>query len=281
MARCALFVALLLALFAPLPAAADPSEVEIGRMTWLEVRGRIAAGATTVIIPTGGTESNGAHMVTGKHNFIVAEAARRIARALGDALVAPVLAYVPEGDVAARSGHMAYAGTFSVPDAVFAALLEAAAASAKAHGARTIVFLGDSGGNQAPQQAVARRLTEKWAGDGVVVINADAYYDGTAGEAWLRQEGETDASIGSHAGIRDTSELMAVYPEGVDLSRVNPAGPETSGDARRASAARGERLLTLRVEAAVAEIRAAEQRSRAEAGGQPGFLARLYQLIFG
>lgn len=270
------------AIAAPEPArtAAAPPKVEIERMTWREVRDRIASGADTVIIPTGGTESNGAHMITGKHNFIVAEAARRIARALGNALVAPTIAYVPEGDIAARTGHMAYAGTFSVPDAVFEALLEAAAASAKAHGSRTIVFLGDSGGNQAPQQAVAKRLSEQWAGDGVVVLNADAYYDGAPGEAWLRQQGETDATIGSHAGIRDTSELMAIYPEGVDLTRVDHAANETSGDASRATAARGEHLFALRVEAAVAEIRAAQERQRADAA-RPGFFARLYQLIFG
>ena len=65
----------------------DAAEVEIERMTWIEVRDRIADGATTIIIPTGGTEQNGAHMVLGKHNFIVAETARLIARALGDALV--------------------------------------------------------------------------------------------------------------------------------------------------------------------------------------------------
>lgn len=275
--RHTVLIALLVAIAGATPPPAAPADVEIERMTWREVRDR---GATTVIIPTGGTESNGAHMVTGKHNFIVAEAARRIARALGDALVAPVIAYVPEGDIAARTGHMAYPGTFSVPDATYEALLDAAAASAKAAGARTIVFLGDSGGNQAPQQSVAKRLSGEWAGDGVVVINADAYYDGAAGEAWLREQGETDATIGSHAGIRDTSELMAVHPEGVDIARVDPDAKETSGDATRATAARGEHLLALRVEAAVAEIRAAQERARAEAE-RPGFFARLYQLIFG
>ena len=110
-------------------AGAGEAIVEIERLTWMEIRDRIAAGHRTVIVPTGGTEQNGPHMVTGKHNIIVAETARRIARALGDALVAPVLAYVPEGDPAVRAGHMAYPGTISLPEPAFAQVLQAAALS--------------------------------------------------------------------------------------------------------------------------------------------------------
>lgn len=244
-------LALLAAGVAPLSAA----EVEIERLTWIEVRDRIAAGATTVIIPTGGTEQNGAHMVTGKHNFIVAETARRIAAKLGDALVAPVLAYVPEGDIETKSGHMAYPGTISLPPRVFGEVLEAAAKGFKAHGFKTIVFLGDSGGNQAPQTEVAERLSKAWGQDGVRVLNAADYYGRNSGDELLRAEGETAAAIGTHAGIRDTSELMAVWPAGVRLDRAAPDAQGATGDARRATAARGEKLIAAKVDAAVAEIR--------------------------
>jgi creatinine amidohydrolase/Fe(II)-dependent formamide hydrolase-like protein len=266
-----------------LTAAAAPSTapvVELERMTWLEIRDRIAEGATTAIIPTGGTEANGGHMVTGKHNLIVAATARRIALALGDTLVAPVLAYVPEGDIASRSGLMAFPGTISVPDEVFAAVLESAAASLKAAGFRTIVLLGDSGGNQAPQRAVSEKLSAVWTADGVTVINAERYYAENGGDAWLASEGERAVDIGTHAGIRDTSELMAIAPDGVRLERARPDADGAQGDARRASAERGQRLLQLKVEAAVAEIRAAQERTRAHAG-EPGLFPRLYRLIFG
>lgn len=110
---------LLLAIFllpCTAPRAESP-EVRIEHMTWVEVQAALDAGTTTVIIPTGGTKQNGPHMVLGKHNFIVAETARRVVLELGDALVvAPVLAYVPEGDPAKKQGHMAFAGTISVPE---------------------------------------------------------------------------------------------------------------------------------------------------------------------
>src|SRR5689334_14916028 len=81
--------------FIGLPAHAAPQSVFIEDLTWMEVRDRIAAGATTAIVPTGGTEQNGPQIVTGKHNVIVRYTSGEIARKLGNALVAPVIAYVP------------------------------------------------------------------------------------------------------------------------------------------------------------------------------------------
>ncbi|MEZ5899931.1 MAG: creatininase family protein [Hyphomicrobiaceae bacterium] len=237
-------------------AAEQLRDVEIERMTSPEVADAIAHGYTTIIIPTGGTEQNGPHMVLGKHNFIVAETARRIARKLGNALVAPVMTYVPEGDIATREGHMAYPGTISLPPAVFVSVLENAAASFRAHGFKTIVLLGDSGPNQAPQKRVADALSEAWANDGVRVIQASSYYADNGGEAWLVAQGETKSQIGTHAGIRDTSELMAVYPDGIRKDKLAADEKGVVGDPTRASAERGEKLLDLKVEAAVRDITA-------------------------
>lgn len=246
-------IGLLVGLALGLPCAAA-GEVEIERMTSPEVAAAIKAGAATIIIPTGGTEQNGPHMVLGKHNYIVAETARRIARKLGNALVAPVMAYVPEGDIATREGHMAYAGTISVAPPVYAAVLEAAAASLKTHGFKTIVFLGDSGPNQAPQQVVAAKLSAQWAGDGVRVLNADTYYSANGGVEWLKSLWETDKSIGSHAAIRDTSELMAIYPEGIRMDKRVADKDGVVGDPSRATAERGAKLLDLKVDAALQDI---------------------------
>src|SRR5450432_1235005 len=75
-----------------------PNTVAIADMTWVEVRSAIARGYTTVIVPSGGIEQNGPHMVLGKHDYIARAAAERIATQLGNALVAPVISFVPEGD---------------------------------------------------------------------------------------------------------------------------------------------------------------------------------------
>jgi creatinine amidohydrolase/Fe(II)-dependent formamide hydrolase-like protein len=141
-----------------------------------------------------------------------------------------------------------------VSEHVYEDLLTETAKSFKAHGFTTIVFLGDSGGNQTPQDKVAARLTEAWSRDGVRVINAADYYGRNGGERYLLEQGETLASIGSHAGIRDTSELLAVEPSAVRPGLAAKDADGATGDASRATAAYGEKLLTLKVMAAIREI---------------------------
>src|SRR5581483_12334416 len=90
-----------------LPARAQtPATVFLEELTWSELKQQIAAGKTSVIVPLGGTEQNGPAMALGKHNLRVKLLSERIARALGNAVVAPVVAYVPEGGVNPPTGHM-------------------------------------------------------------------------------------------------------------------------------------------------------------------------------
>jgi len=93
--------------------AQAPDTVFLEELTWTELRDLIRSGKTTVILPTGGTEQNGPHMALGKHNVRVKALAEKIARGLGNALVAPVLAYVPEGGIAPPTGHMRFPGTIT------------------------------------------------------------------------------------------------------------------------------------------------------------------------
>jgi creatinine amidohydrolase/Fe(II)-dependent formamide hydrolase-like protein len=238
-----------------------PDGREIADLTWVELRSLVEHGFTTVLAPSGGIEQNGPHLVLGKHDRIVAEAARRVAAALGRTLVAPVMSFVPQGDHARPSGNLRYPGTIGVTEEVFAGLLDGTARSLKAAGFRLICLMADHGGSQGVQREVAARLTREWSAEGVRVLSLDAYYADDAQRAWLAREGETPTSIGRHGGIQDTSELLAVYPAGVKLHRYRErpalADTGTDGDPTRSSAERGDKLLTLRVEAAVAAVRAA------------------------
>jgi len=181
-----------------------------------------------------------------------------------------VIAYVPEGRIEPPEGHMRFAGTISVSEPVFEALLEATARSLRAHGFRTIFFLGDSGGNQRAQARVARRLSSRWRGDGIRVVHVGAYYAANGQVDWLRKAGETAKTIGNHAGIRDTSELLAVHPRGVRREMLRPGAlrqirrPGHDGDPARASAVRGRALLKLKIESALKQMRAVLAAQRAD-----------------
>jgi creatinine amidohydrolase len=238
-----------------------PDTVEIADMTWVEVRSAIARGYTTVIVPSGGIEQNGPHMILGKHDYIVRWTAARIAGALGRALVTPVIPFVPEGDYDPPDGHLRFPGTVGVSEQAFAGMLDGIARSLKAGGFTTICFIADHGGSLKPQAEVAARLTREWAQQQIRVIDVSDYYADEAQTEFLKAQGETPASIGQHAGIADTSELMAVRPQGVDLGRFAEA-PFTlerngvSGDPMKASAERGRALIDIKVAAAVRQIKA-------------------------
>src|SRR4051812_11753270 len=66
------------------------------------------------------------------------------------------------------SGHMTTRGTISLREETFRALLTDIVHSLKVHGFKNIILIGDSGGNQNGQRAVADSLTAIWNGDPVV-----------------------------------------------------------------------------------------------------------------
>lgn len=229
-------------------------------LTWQEVHTAIQNGYTAAIIPTGGVEQNGPHLVLGKHNRVIHYTSEKIAKTLQHTLIAPVINYVPEGNAEEKTGHMSFSGTMTVPDETFEALLESAAKSLKAHGFKRIYLIGDSGWNQAPQERVAMKLNALWTKDGVQVIHVGHYYDQNHQVEWLKQLGKSESDIGSHAGIRDTSELMFADPSGVRSHKLKHYRQQdydqlgSNGDAASASPQLGQALLELKIKAAIQEI---------------------------
>src|SRR5262245_66266598 len=83
-----------------------PETVLLEELTWTELRELLRAGKTTIILPIGGTEQNGPPMTLGKHNVRVKVLSGNIARPLGNAIVAPVVAQGPEGRLEPPAAHM-------------------------------------------------------------------------------------------------------------------------------------------------------------------------------
>jgi creatinine amidohydrolase/Fe(II)-dependent formamide hydrolase-like protein len=246
--------------------SAPGTSLQLEQLTWTELRDRIAAGSETILVPIGGTEQSGPHIVLGKHNLRVQVLADRIAQALGNTLVAPVLAYVPEGAIEPPTGHMRFAGTISVSDAAFEGLLESAARSFKHHGFRDVVFLGDHGGYQKNLQHVADKLNKEWARGQAqpacrVHALADYYRASQEGHAKLLQaRGFSAAEIGTHAGLADTALALAIAPSLVrtdQLARAAKAGEREGvhGDPRAATAELGQIGVDRIVQVSVAAIR--------------------------
>ena len=179
----------------PIP---TPNTVWMEEMTWMDVRDALAAGKTTAIIATGGMEPNGPWLATGKHNYVLQSNCEAIARALGNALCAPIVKFVPEGRVDPPSGHMTSPGTISMREETFRAVLADIGASLKAHGFKTIIYIGDSGGNQAGQRYVADSLNTLWHAD-PMVLHIQEYYDYAAVARYMADHGiKEDTAMADH-----------------------------------------------------------------------------------
>ncbi len=209
---------------------------------------RIAAGATTVLVPIGGVEQSGPHLTLGKHNVRAGFLAARIAERLGHTIVAPVVSYVPEGNIDPPSQHMRWPGTISVPVPAFEAVLEGAARSLRQHGFTHIVLLADHGGYVASLDRVALKLNREWAKKpGASRVYALGEYYAAAQAPYiaaLKKHGVSEAEIGSHAGLADTSLQLAVAPATVQMglaaARQPGAHDGATGDPRRATAELGQ-----------------------------------------
>lgn len=216
-------------------ACAAPASVRLEDLTWVEVRDAIVAGKTTILVPIGGTEQNGPHMALGKHNARAAFLAGRIASQLGDALVAPTVAYVPEQ-------HLKYPGTIGIDAATFERTLESAAQSFARAGFRTVVFLGDHGGYRASLDRVAGKLNREWKGK-VRVLPLPEYYRELP-----------------HAGRDDTALTLGLGDDKLVRRERVSAGATKEGAAQDPSGATAEAGLVLQqqiVERSVAAIRKA------------------------
>lgn len=262
MRKALLLVAMLAApmLALPMPSAnAQARSVWIDDLTWPEVRDAIAAGKSTAIIFVGSSEQNGPHMAIGKHNFIARYCAERIAGELGDALVYPVIPFAITGDAAAKTAHMRFPGSVTLPPDVFSGLVRAVAQSALSAGFKLVALMGDHGGGQDEMSRVAQALDAQARKSGARVLfvgdlysKADAQFD-----ALLARRGITSKEL--HAGISDTSAIIFLGEQNwIRKDQIAAANDATGvqGTPAQATAELGKIYLDMKVENAVSQIKA-------------------------
>jgi len=262
--------ALVLSFAAPAFAQSREPVVEFEMMTWPEVKAALAAGKTTAIVYTGGTEQRGPQTVNGGHNLMGKATVKAIALKLGNAIAMPVLPYTP------NNASATLPGTIGLTPEILAAVLERVSEQAITTGFRNIILMGDHGGGQPNvYREVAKKLDDKYAPQGIHVYYCDEVYSkaGADFDKWLTDNGYPASS---HAGIPDTSEMLYLggdlwvrkeliktalgdpvrqpgQPRDSTAQRVNNG---ITGDARRSTAELGKKVFDMKVDYAVKQIRA-------------------------
>lgn len=252
----------------PNPVAPDPEtprpipavdSLFIEDLTWMEVRDAMKAGKNTVIVATGGIEQNGPYIAANKHNVVLRGTTDAIARKLGDALVAPIVGFVPEGDISPPSLHMKYPSTVSLREETYRALLRDICECYRTHGFRHIVLLGDSGGNQDGMKAIAEELNQRWGDQGPRIHFIPEYYNYGALGPWLETQGVKQTDEGLHDDYAMTAQLVAIDPTSVRIKQRQAAGKMSINGVSLLpldkTAEMGRKIIAYRADAAVEAIR--------------------------
>jgi creatinine amidohydrolase len=224
------------------------SAADFSRTAWPEVARRVADG-TLAVLALGACEQHGAHLPLTTDTDMAHGVAGRLATEL-DALLLPPITY---GD--AWTAH-SYPGTISISPRTLQAMIEDIGHDLLRTGVRGLVIVNGHFGNREPMLLAARTLVTA----GLPVCHLD--YPGLEAAAADICASKPAAPGFYHADEVETAIMLAVAPEGVDMSRAEaayPAFPPTFGsepmqlrdfnpsgvfgDPRPATAAMGEALI--------------------------------------
>lgn len=204
-------------------------------LTWPEAGARFAAGELVVIPIGAAAKAHGPHLPLKTDALTARALAQRLIERL-PVIAAPVVGfgYYP--------AFTAFAGSQHLSAATFKALIGELLAGLRAHGARRLVLLNTGVSTEKP-------LDELAAGDLLIVHMREL---GAAAEPLL------EVPTGGHADERETSVMLALEPRSVRMDRLVSEGPfeqtAATGDASRATAFKGERILAARIDDLVAVI---------------------------
>jgi creatinine amidohydrolase len=191
------------------------------------------------VLPVGAaSKAHGPHLPLGTDALTARALAQRLIERL------PVVA-APTVGFGFYPAFTSFAGSQHLTVDTFTALMRELIGNFRAHGVRRIAILNTGVSTEKPLDEVAHELGE------VAVLHMR--FLGTGGDALL------DNPEGGHADERETSVMLALDPRGVRMDRLATEGDfqttAATGDATRASAFKGERLLDLRVDDMVAALR--------------------------
>lgn len=197
------------------PAVSVPSvgARSLADLTWTEADRGLG---TLLVVPLGSTEQHGPHLPLSTDTDIAVALARRLAEEVPVAVVAPAIPYGASGE------HEDFAGTVSIGHDALELLLVELVRSASATFAR-VVFVSAHGGNDVALARAVERLRA----------------EGRDTVAWTPRW-RPDA----HAGRAETSIMLALHPDRVELGRAEPGNVAPLAELMLALRASGIRAVS-------------------------------------
>ena len=249
--------------------------MRLGEMTWTTLGERLEQGPLDVVIPLGALEQHGPHLPLDTDTLIAEAVADRAAHQVGECVVAPCVA------VGASSHHLAFPGTASLSNDTLSNVLVEVVQTLLGHGFRAAYLVTGHAGNVGAMAAALNQLSPE---NYRRVVSFD---DWPAQRDAIHHVAETHyhldrEHVGTHGGHFETSILLAIAPDRVDMTAAVPGhiGPAAQasaklraegmaalspvgiiGDPRGATAEAGEHYLDALVSLVVGGIAAHRSRS--------------------
>ena len=169
-----------------------------------------------MILPCGSMEQHGDHLPLGSDTTIADRIAEEVVSAVGegiDAWLLPSLSYGKSNEHAWRPG------TVALSAATFGALLDDIGKAVAATPARKLVFLNGHGGNYASLPIACKDIRERH-GLMTFLVFPDLP------EGFVIPGGHPDQGLAAHSGHEETSIMLHLAADQVDMTRAVRAVPE-------------------------------------------------------
>ena len=248
-------------------------------MSWTEIRDAINSGKKTVLLVVGSVEQHGPHLPTITDSLVGKYVAQQAAVKLGDTLVAPVM------QPGLAEHHLGFPGTISLNFDDFNRFLTDYCTSLAQAGFKNIVLISAHGGNTDTMIAYAPRIAKQLLNQADVYVATGAVNpEETRKRLALATKYHVSlGKAGVHAGWFETSMVLAIRPDLVDMSKAEEGLDQDSfympenakrtqmrgfavgvkpysangilGDPRGATADAGRELLELQIEELAKTVR--------------------------
>lgn len=183
--------------------------IHLALMNFKDVAAALKKGYSTVLIPCGALEQHGPHLPLCMDTDHAEALAEKLARNLGNTLIAPPI------QLGCSAHHLAFPGTISLRAETFEAVCTDCCTSLAVHGFKRILLFSGHIGNFPAFKAMLPRLRQAVARD----IHIDAFTDSIGWiDRWrsaVEAEGGDPNAVGGHADIAETSLMMVIRPESV------------------------------------------------------------------
>lgn len=168
---------------------------------------RLDRGSIVAVLPVGATEQHGPHLPLSVDSAIVSGMVAAIVGRLPEASRA---LFLPTQPIGKSNEHARYAGTLTFSAQTLISMWCEIGACVAASGVRKLVLLNSHGGQISIMDIVARELRAR---HGMMVFSVNWFGQGLPECLY----GDHEMQHGIHAGDMETSVMLALDPENVDM----------------------------------------------------------------